>query len=231
MGRPEAILFDFGGTLDADGLPWKERFHLLYRREGVALEPEAFAPLFYAADDRLAGELPRTAGFTATVEKLTANLDAHLPGESADRRARVGTRFIDDSKACFARNLPVLRALAGQFRLGIVSNFYGNLAAVCREAELAPLFDVMIDSAVVGASKPEPAIFEAALDVLGIEARACVYVGDSLHRDWAGAERIGMPFIWIEHPAMAKPDAARPRQAVPSLSHVPGALGIIDDAA
>ncbi len=32
-----SVLFDFGGTLDADGIPWKERFFRLYQAEGLAL--------------------------------------------------------------------------------------------------------------------------------------------------------------------------------------------------
>ena len=31
----ETLLFDFGGTLDADGVAWKERFFTLYRAEGL----------------------------------------------------------------------------------------------------------------------------------------------------------------------------------------------------
>ena len=38
MNAPiETVLFDFGGTLDADGVAWKERFHALYRAEGLDL--------------------------------------------------------------------------------------------------------------------------------------------------------------------------------------------------
>jgi HAD superfamily hydrolase (TIGR01549 family) len=231
LGRPKAILFDFGGTLDADGLPWKERFHALYRREGIAIEAEAFAPLFYAADDRLVADLPRTAGFRATIDHLTGNLDPLLPNGSAARRQRVASRFNEEAEACLARNRPVLLALAARFRLGIVSNFYGNLPAVCREAGLEPFFDVVVDSTIVGAAKPEPAIFRAALDALEAEASECIFVGDSLHRDWVGAERLGMPFIWIEHPMMATSGTERPNYRVPSLAELPAALGVFDDAA
>ena len=35
MAAIETLLFDFGGTLDADGVAWKERFYALYRAEGL----------------------------------------------------------------------------------------------------------------------------------------------------------------------------------------------------
>src|SRR2546430_11163576 len=65
-----AVLFDFGGPLDADGLAWKERVYRLFRDEGVAVERERFDPLFHAADDALVGTLPPTTSFDATVARL-----------------------------------------------------------------------------------------------------------------------------------------------------------------
>ena len=64
-----AVLFDFGGTLDADGLAWKERVYRLFREEGVAVERERFDPLFHAADDALVGTLSPTTSFDATVAR------------------------------------------------------------------------------------------------------------------------------------------------------------------
>src|SRR2546430_3116593 len=67
-----AVLFDFGGPLDADGLAWKERVYRLFRDEGVAVERERFDPLFHAADDALVGTLSPTTSFDATVGRLVA---------------------------------------------------------------------------------------------------------------------------------------------------------------
>jgi putative hydrolase of the HAD superfamily len=90
-----------------------------------------------------------------------------------------------------------LEVLKKRYRLGIVSNFYGNLEAVCRSAGLAPLFSVMVDSHCVGAEKPDPKIFHAALETLHAMPETTVFVGDSLRRDREGARRAGMRFIWI----------------------------------
>ena len=40
-GPIEALLFDFGGTLDASGVAWKERFYAFYRDEGLDMAAEA----------------------------------------------------------------------------------------------------------------------------------------------------------------------------------------------
>jgi HAD superfamily hydrolase (TIGR01509 family) len=207
----ETVLFDFGGTLDADGVAWKERFYTLYRAEGLDRTADAFARAFFAADDPLVGGLPPATDLSGTVHALAANLEAELARGSAgtdeaatinertngDRSRRVASRFLSGATAAFARNRPVLEALRERYRLGIVSNFYGNLEAVCHSAGLAPLFAVMVDSHCVGAEKPDPAIFRAALETLGAMPETTVFVGDSLRRDREGARRTGMGFIWI----------------------------------
>ena len=207
----ETLLFDFGGTLDADGVAWKERFYTLYRAEGLDMTADAFAPAFYAADGPLVGSLPPAADLSRTVHALAANLEAELARRSAatdeaktanegtngNRGQRVASRFLSEASAAFARNRPVLEALRERYRLGIVSNFYGNLEAVCHSAGLAPLFAVMVDSHSVGAEKPDPSIFRAALETLRAMPETTVFVGDSLRRDREGARRAGMGFIWI----------------------------------
>jgi FMN hydrolase / 5-amino-6-(5-phospho-D-ribitylamino)uracil phosphatase len=199
----ETVLFDFGGTLDADGVAWKERFHTLYRAEGLDLSAEAFAPAFYAADDALVGALAPWASLKQTVDALAVGLEAELgrrvgrAGADNARGRRVASRFLSEMSAAFARNRPVLEALAERYRLGVVSNFYGNLEAACESSGLASLFGVMADSQRVGAEKPEPAIFHAALSALDATPATAVMVGDSLRRDGEGARRSGMRFIWI----------------------------------
>jgi putative hydrolase of the HAD superfamily len=203
MTRPiDTLLFDFGGTLDADGIAWKERIHAHYRIEGVDVPAEAFAPVFFAADDPLVGGLPDDADLTATVERLTGNLERELDrraiaARDSARGRRVAQRFLADADAAFRRNRPFIEALGGRYRLGIVSNFYGNLEAVCRGAGLGPLFGALADSHRVGAEKPDPAIFRAALDPLGAKPATTLLVGDSLKRDRAGARALGMHFVWL----------------------------------
>ena len=79
-----------------------------------------------------------------------------------------------------------------------MSNFYGNLEAVCESAGLAPLFGVMIDSQRVGAEKPDPAIFHARSRRAPRHARDDpLWSAIRLRRDCEGARRAGMGFIWI----------------------------------
>jgi len=191
------VLFDFGGTLDAEGLPWKESVFRLFRDEGAVVARVRFDPAFFAADDALVGTLPATTSFQATVERLAAGVAAALELADPAVADRVARRFLADAMRTLEGNTPLLRELGRRYRLGIVSNFYGNLTQVCDDAGIRSLFGVLVDSAEVGCTKPAPRIFRHALDALGVSAAKATFVGDSLPRDMAGARGVGMRHIWL----------------------------------
>jgi len=222
----KAVLLDFGGTLDADGIAWKERFHACYRDAGLVLDAEGFARRFYDADDPLVGTIPESAGLDDTVARLVGNIEAGLGGGDPERGRRVAARFLAESRATLARNADVLARLAQRYELGIVSNFYGNLEAVCRDAGISPYMTVMVDSTKVGAEKPSPEIFRAALAGLTARAADCIFVGDSLRRDRTGARNMGMQFVWVASPDAARAEAAPAPQdrVVASVAALEGML-------
>jgi putative hydrolase of the HAD superfamily len=198
-----ALLFDFGGTLDGPGLTWKTRAFGLYRTAGLAADPADFDPLFYAADDALVGAVPATLGLDETVRRLFAGISARLGVADGRLTARLAERFIEDARASLRDSGRVLTRLASRHRLGIVSNFYGNLAAVCADAGLTPVLGVIADSTAVGWSKPDPRIFRHALDALGVSAAEARFIGDSRPRDMEGARALAMPHVWLVDPAVA----------------------------
>jgi putative hydrolase of the HAD superfamily len=199
--RPAALLFDFGGTLDGPGLTWKARAIRLYRSAG--LDHADFDRVFYAADDALVGAIPATLGLDETVHRLFTGISAGL-GVADDRlTARLADRFIEDARMSLRDSGRVLARLSRRHRLGVVSNFYGNLGAVCADAGLTALFDVIADSTAVGWTKPDPRIFRHALDALSVSPGEAAFVGDSRPRDMEGARALAMPHVWLVDPATA----------------------------
>jgi putative hydrolase of the HAD superfamily len=223
--RATAVLFDFGGTLDADGVPWKTRFFALCRDEGLVTDAARFDPLFYAVDDALVGAVPPTLSFEDTVRRLADGLARGLGSEDPTVAARVARRFLDDALASLDRNTPLLARLGRRYRLGIVSNFYGNLVTVCHNAGVRELFGVIVDSTRVGCVKPDPRIFQSALDALGVAPAHTWLVGDSLPRDMAGARAIGMPHVWLV--GAAGPPAAACCPADPMLRSLGDLEGLL----
>ena len=195
--QTKAILFDFGGTLDADGVAWKDRFYPLYLAEHVAADRDRYDQAYYVGDDALVARGFSDYSFRESLLfQITGVLEA-LNMADARVASRLCDRFLQDSLDKIRSNLTILRELSARFRLGIISNFYGNLERVCLESGLTPLMSVMVDSARVGFTKPDPRIFQVALTQLQLDPREAIFVGDSLSRDMEGAKRLGMPHIWL----------------------------------
>jgi putative hydrolase of the HAD superfamily len=110
----------------------------------------------------------------------------------------------------------LLDALRGRgLKLGLVSNAFDPPWILHHDLErqgLAGRIDVAVFSSEVGRRKPDPAIFETALEALGVEGEETMFVGDRLYEDVRGAGELGMTTVqalWFradEHPEGGEPD-------------------------
>jgi len=221
-----ALLFDFGGTLDADGVPWSPRFHQAYRAAGGTLDFAAFDPLF-AASDRALNRAPdiRTTGFRAAIELQARLLLDLLPAaaRTADPGA-IAARLHAQALATVQRNRPLLERLAGAHRLGVVSNFSGNLRPCLAELDLLQFFTVTADSTLVGASKPDARIFQYALDGLACSPQQAWMIGDNPDADIGGAARLGLKTCWLAPAERALPPGCTPTARIARLADLERAL-------
>ena len=102
--------------------------------------------------------------------------------------------------------LEVLREIRRQKKcVAIVSNWDSRLFKLCDELGLTPEVDFILASAVFGAAKPSPKIFEEALRRAGADPKKSVHVGDSLSDDVAGAGRLGIRSVLIDWGGRHKP--------------------------
>jgi putative hydrolase of the HAD superfamily len=83
-------------------------------------------------------------------------------------------------------------------RLVVVSNSDGSAERGLEEAGLRAFFDDVLDSAVVGYEKPDPRIFEHALERSGAEPERAVHVGDLFHADVTGARAAGIHAVLLD---------------------------------
>ena len=221
-----ALLFDFGGTLDADGVPWSPRFHQAYRAAGGTLAFAAFDALF-AASDRALAQAPaiRTTGFRAAIELQARILMDLIPG--AGPRVDPGDiaeRLHAQALATVQRNRPVLERLARAHRLGVVSNFSGNLDPCLAELDLLQFFTVTADSTLVGASKPDARIFQYALAALDCSGERAWMIGDNPDADIGGAARLGLKTCWLAPAERSLPPGCTPTARIARLADLERAL-------
>lgn len=95
--------------------------------------------------------------------------------------------------------VPALDALQARGkRLGVISNFSPNCEPLLRRLGLAQYFDFFVVSGIIGIEKPDPRIFEAAIQASGRAVSELVYVGDSVFHDVEGAQSAGMDAILLD---------------------------------
>lgn len=213
MDEIETVLLDFGGTLDLPGCHWLDRFLAYYRNAGWDLSRQELDLAYSCATARAyrEGARMRSYGMRDLLRSLVtwqmAYLYQHLP-EKAPKGSERGIDaivepFRAESAMGMARSREILVTLASRLKLGVVSNFYGNLDCILAEAEIAPLINVVIDSGREQLYKPDPALVARALSRLGAPAATSMMVGDSLDKDCAPAKAIGMKTAWLAGPQVS----------------------------
>ncbi len=202
----QAIIFDFGGTLDSHGIDWFKRFRLSIEKKVGPIDEAVFEKYIRLSADGIA-ELPDTPALSmeGTVRRLCEHIQRHMAADAAELAmwldAEVADEFIAEALPILEANIETIDSLSRHYRLGCVSNNWGNVAGWCRDFKLDGYFETMIDSAVVGSRKPDARIFQAALDEMHLPPEQCAYVGDNYDCDVIGSHAIGMRPVWITPPS------------------------------
>ena len=114
-----------------------------------------------------------------------------------------------------------LQSLAAEFRLIALTN--GN--ADIQRIGIGKYFVDAISSADVGASKPDPRMFNAPLDSLDLQPHQAIHVGDSLIDDISGAHQVGMLTVWVNLKQEALTDSqVAPHATATHLSQLPDTI-------
>jgi putative hydrolase of the HAD superfamily len=223
-----AILFDFGGTLDSDGQHWLDRFYRIYDQIGLSQTPrERIKEAFYWADERLELDFSiRTAGFRPMMERHVQLQFQKLGLKDPKREAEAAAAFYRPCEKVLHRNRRILERLhLAKLRLGVLSNFYGNVGTLCEEAGLKPFLRVILDSVIVGLKKPDPKFFQLALEGVKAPASETAFVGDSFERDIIPAKALGMTTFWMtSEQSRVPPDPAKVDHILHSLEDLPGLI-------
>ena len=208
LDKVKGILFDYGGTIDSNGMHWAEVIWMAYEHLGIPVSKEIFREA-YVYGERTLGKNPIVKPEHTFLDMLRIKMElqirwltdnGHLPLETV----RSGTTgALADWCYAYARKaignaLPILGQLADRYPLVLVSNFYGNIETVLKDFGLDHLFRAIVESAVVGVRKPDPAIFRIGVERLGLPAEQVVVVGDSYDKDILPATQVGCQTIWLK---------------------------------
>jgi HAD superfamily hydrolase (TIGR01509 family) len=203
-GRIDTILFDAGGTLVFPDCARVANLFSGHHPETAARLAQSWYRTIYAFDELILvlgpeaqnypenrmwvwfwNRMAESAGLPAVSDELAEKL-------AAENRVRpLWDQTNGEAHALLAH-------LAGRYKLGVVSNSDGSVEATFTRLGLARWFSVIVDSAVVGVSKPDPRIFDFALKPLGASPESTVFIGDSFTLDCRGAQSAGIHAILLD---------------------------------
>jgi epoxide hydrolase-like predicted phosphatase len=178
-----AVFFDLGGVL--------------LRTEFQAPRQQLAERLGMEYDDLVKIVFDSDSGIKATMGEISS--DQHW--DSIMKRLKLPASELDPIRDEFFAGdildrtlLDYLRSLRGKYKTGLISNAWGDLRDYIVKEKFDDAFDRMIISAEVGAAKPEPKIFQIALEQFGVKPKEAVFVDDFLI-NIEGCEKVGIKGI------------------------------------
>ncbi len=118
----------------------------------------------------------------------------------ADEAGKLVSQWSRENHALFPEAEEVLRTLGRSYRLGVVSNGFSEIQ---REKIEATGLDRFIEefwiSSDLGVEKPDPRVFDRAIEHFGVPPNEMAYVGDNPHKDVPAAQGAGLMAIWYDH--------------------------------
>ena len=111
-------------------------------------------------------------------------------------------------------------------RIGLITVCSEDIEVLWPETEFAGLFDAEIFSSSIGLSKPDPRIYLACCEALGVEPHEAVFVGDGANDELEGARRVGMDAILI-HREGEDPLWGLDAWDGPRVTSIPGVLDLL----
>ncbi len=208
----KALFFDAAGTLIYLPRSVGEHYREVATRFGATLDADAldqaFRKAWKAAPARPAQNTPRAdddkGWWHRLVDDVLASVLTAEQSATFDQHAFFEAVYAHFAEPGVWQVYADVHEALGQlrlngYRLAVISNFDRRLYPVLDELGLRRFFDTVLISSEVGADKPDPRIFERALQTLRVAPGETWHVGDDPKRDW-GAEAVGLRVFRLERP-------------------------------
>lgn len=205
----QGVIFDYGGTIDTNGRHWAEVLWSRYVEHRIPVDKESFREA-YVFGERALAKYPFVRPWHDFHDVLSIKTKLQVEWLAERRKLPVDELQLQSYAAKVADSCyeyvsevlrvtrPVVEELAGKYRLVLVSNFYGNIQTVLKDFGLLDFFDEIIESAVVGVRKPDPAIYRLGVEAMGLAAEHVLVVGDSFSKDVVPAKAAGCRAAWLK---------------------------------
>lgn len=205
----KGVIFDYGGTIDSNGMHWAEVIWMAYEALNVPVNKADFREA-YVYGERTLGKNPIVKPHHTFLDMLRIKSDLQiewlketglLPEKwtTTEIKSGIADWCYDYARKSIEATRPILRGLSQRYPMVLVSNFYGNIESVLKDFGLNGFFRSIVESAVVGIRKPNPAIFQLGIDRLQLPSESVVIIGDSYDKDIIPAKSLGCQAIWLKN--------------------------------
>lgn len=238
MSSIKGIIFDYGGTIDTDGIHWGELIGEEYDKAGIGIGRGLYREAYVHGERSLAKSPiiePTDTFHTLLKKKITLQFEYLSQQDSQLMLTQEQADKIAD--ACYARvnealalTRGIVQKLAERYPMVLVTNFYGNMPVVLEEFGLTNYFNSIIESSVVGLRKPDPSLFALGVKALGVEADEIVVIGDSYRKDIYPSSTLGCRTVWLkkvcweEEPIV---EGHAPTATIESLAQLPDIINTL----
>lgn len=219
----KAIIFDLGETLATgklDAKSYRQQLLAYIRSLGYALSEKTLAK---ALDGMLAVMMKaRRENRELTFEELYSRVLIKL---GINPNEEVLSHIHDIYAENFAvEPLPgatkVLQTLHKRYKLAVISNAMSQIPRLTlKNAGLTKFFQLIVISRDLGIRKPDPKIFQYALEKLGVKPQEAIHVGNSMEEDVVGAKAAGIKTVWIKN--KEAPIVEEPNYTINSITELP----------
>lgn len=195
----KSLLFDYGGTIDANGVHWGEVLWKAYSDYNSGISRDTFRKVYTQVEQLLGSQSLILPGhtFKETLEIKVKLQFETLRIDNPCLFSSITEGCYENTRHCIHRSLQVLEQLKKCYPMYLVSNFYGNLQTTLREFNLIQYFQGVIESAETGFRKPDLQIFRIAIEKTGNKPEEVAVIGDSYKNDIEPAIRLGCQTIWL----------------------------------
>lgn len=207
MSSIKGIIFDYGGTIDTNGIHWGELIWKEYLNAGIVIDKELYREAYVHGERSLAkAPIIEPTDTFHTLLKKKMSLHFAFLRERGDAGLFSMAKETEIAERCYGRVISTLgttrsivEQLAKEFPMVLVTNFYGNMPVVLDEFGLDVYFRQIVESSVVGLRKPDPALFALGVEALGLEPEEVIVIGDSYRKDIYPSLSIGCSAVWLKN--------------------------------
>ena len=207
MNTIKGIIFDYGGTIDTNGIHWGEFIWEQYQKVGIDITRDVYREAYVYGERFLAKNPviePCDTFHTLLRKKIAIHFDFlrnRMPEKQFDNEVAetIADGCYNKVKETLATSRAIVEQLSKQYPMVLVTNFYGNMPVVLKEFGLAGYFKCIVESSIVGIRKPDPALFALGVDALQLPAEEIVVIGDSYRKDIYPSSTLGCKTIWLKN--------------------------------